>query len=94
LSQLTSACGLWSSVHGKVGWSCTDFLAQVSRPAKDLTPFGRRLRSALFTELHRLKDEIISEKGGATAVDGTTEDTTPAGQLPSPGTAEELLREA
>ncbi|GFZ49464.1 hypothetical protein JCM24511_07584 [Saitozyma sp. JCM 24511] len=39
----------------------------LSRPARDLTPFGRKLRAALFDDLHRLREEL-QESG---AVGGT-----------------------
>jgi hypothetical protein len=44
-------------------------MPQLSRPARDLTPFGRKLRAALFDDLHRLREELRESGmvGGATA---------------------------
>lgn len=31
---------------------------QLSRPSKHFTPFGKRLRSQLFDELHRIRTDL------------------------------------
>ncbi|OCF37859.1 hypothetical protein I317_03480 [Kwoniella heveanensis CBS 569] len=35
----------------------------LSRRSKDLTPYGAYLRSQVFTNLHRIKEELDAEKG-------------------------------
>jgi len=40
------------------GYSDLDCI-QVSTPAKDLSEFGKKMRSAVFYELHRIRDDVL-----------------------------------